>query len=136
MNDQKQFDERYPCTFSAVETPTPSMQVLCRCANDPDEPEGRAPTIRVMEASTKPPPFDGGAFRAVVLGFASADDEDRGGCVLSLSAESAGDSTFLPTARRTSKGVDIHIGGEHEARAFLISLRMAVEALLLRPGIT
>ena len=39
---------------------------------------------------------------------------------------------FLPTARPHNTGVDIHLGGEHEARAFLIALQIAIEALLVR----
>jgi len=73
----------------------------------------------------------GDDYVAAVTLFESVDDEDRGGFVISLAvglSESQGpDCCFFPYAALTATGVEIHIAGDSEGRAFLRALKHALE---------
>lgn len=60
--------------------------------------------------------------------FESEDDEDRGGVVLRFESDTIED--FIPFAKMTPRGVELHFGGQWEAEAHL---RALAEVLQKRP---
>lgn len=68
---------------------------------------------------------------AKVQVFASNDDEDRGGVVISFSIEN-GDCNFIPAAKVTPTGVELHLAGDAEAASLVTALR-GVLAMLPDP---
>jgi len=74
-------------------------------------------------------PYTSGAIGVVrVQLFTSNDDEDRGGVVIRLSVEDS-DCSFIPAARITPTGVEIHMAGDAEAACLIRALRGALAAL-------
>lgn len=68
-------------------------------------------------------PFEGAAVGEVhAIRLASTDCEDRGGCVLKITLRNDA-SSFLPFAKNVEGGVELHMAGDIEARAFLAALR-------------
>jgi hypothetical protein len=96
----------------------PQIDVIGRM--DDDTTDARAECELVSSVSI---PFAGaviGEINAVRL--ASTDCEDRGGCVLRVTLINDA-SSFLPFAKNIDGGVEIHMAGDIEARAFLAALR-------------
>ena len=68
-------------------------------------------------------PFEGAAIGEIQAArFDSIDCEDRGGCVLKVTLRNDA-SSFLPFARNIDGGIEIHVAGDIEAKAFLAALR-------------
>ncbi len=68
-------------------------------------------------------PFEGGAIGEInAVRLESKEREDRGGCVLKITLKNHA-SSFLPFARNIDGGVELHMAGDAEARAFLAALR-------------
>ena len=65
---------------------------------------------------------------ASVETFASTDDEDRGGVVLRFEILDS-DDAFLPCARETEHGVELHFTGQEEARSLINVLKAVLEQL-------
>jgi hypothetical protein len=64
--------------------------------------------------------------RAKVQIFRSAEDFDRAGVVIRISMRNEDGEGFMPWARVTAQGVEVHIAGENEARAVMDALRVAL----------
>ena len=67
------------------------------------------------------------AGEAVVEGFLSTEEEDRGGVILKLTH--ASDNGFEPYSRKVLGGVEIHLCGQEEALALLVCLAPVIAAL-------
>lgn len=68
-------------------------------------------------------PFEGAAIGEIhAVRLASTDREDRGGCVLKFTLKNAA-SSFFSFAKNIDDGVELHMAGDIEARAFLAALR-------------
>lgn len=68
-------------------------------------------------------PFEGAAIGEVYgTRFTSTESEDRGGCVLRVTLKNDA-SAFLPFAKNIDGGIEIHMAGDIEARAFLATIR-------------
>jgi hypothetical protein len=97
---------------------------------NPENPGG-APSLHahVQEAASASLNYATGATgQASVTVYRSEQNLDRGGMVLRFAIEN-GESSFLPTATLTPKGVDLHIAGEAEAEAMIIALQTALVQL-------
>ena len=96
----------------------PDISLIGRMDDDSTDERARCEVI-----STVSIPFEGGAVGEVIATrLASCDNEDRGGCVLSITMNNSA-SSFLQFARNINGGVEIHMAGDIEAKAFLAALR-------------
>lgn len=59
--------------------------------------------------------------------FTSVDDEDRGGVVFRFEIDDQNYS-FIPFARNTEKGVELHFAGEAEAESLINALKGVLAA--------
>lgn len=102
-------------------------EVLGRQTDEKNEnATSRAKTIPGPELTI---PYTSGSMGSVcVQTFFSIDDEDRGGLVLRLSVEDEG-SSFIPAARSTPEGVEIHMAGDAEAASLIRALRGVLAAM-------
>lgn len=99
----------------------PDINLIGRMDDDSTDERARCEVI-----STVSIPFEGGAVGEVIATRqASCDSEDRGGCVLKIEINNLA-SSFLPFAKNTDRGVEIHMAGDIEAKAFLAALRAAL----------
>lgn len=103
-------------------------EVLGRMDDD-YEPNPRFETRQVVQVEQS---FDASVVegRARVSVYKSLDDEDRGGYVLRLEADTY-NSAYLPHAVIVEKGVEIHLAGDEEADTFLRLLKKALISLKL-----
>jgi hypothetical protein len=94
------------------------IQVIGR--SDDNSTDARAQCEVVSSVSI---PFEGAASGEIdAVRMASTDGEDRGGCVLKVTLKNEA-SCFLPFAKNIDGGVELHMAGDIEARAFLAALR-------------
>lgn len=70
-------------------------------------------------ASTSVPSYGGGNME--VTRYASDSDEDRGGCILRITHKKG--AGFFPYARNIEDGIELHVAGDCEGKAFLEALR-------------
>lgn len=63
--------------------------------------------------------------------FTSDDQADRGGIVFKFEVDDKG-SAFIPYAKMTEKGVEVHFAGEAEAISLVNALRGVLAAFPLR----
>ncbi len=68
---------------------------------------------------------------AIVQTFTSVDDEDRGGVIFRFEIDDQG-SSFIPFARNTEKGVELHFAGEAEAESLINALKGVLAAGILK----
>jgi len=90
---------------------------------DDDSTDARAQCEVVSTVSI---PFVGAAVGEIhAVRLASTDYEDRGGCVLRVTLKNDA-SSFLPYAKNIDGGIELHMAGDIEARAFLAALRALI----------
>ena len=88
---------------------------------DDDTTDARADCRVVTERTI---PFGGAAYGNIcATHLESTDCYDRGGCVLRITLKNEG-SAFLPFAKNIDGGIEVHMAGDLEARAFLAALRL------------
>lgn len=103
------------------EEAVPDIRVIGRMDDDSTDERARCEVI-----STVSIPFEGAAVgEVIVIRLASCESEDRGGCVLKIEINNFA-SSFLPFAKKIDRGVEIHMAGDIEAKAFLAALRAAL----------
>lgn len=68
---------------------------------------------------------------AKVQTFTSVDNEDRGGVIFRFEIID-GDCEFIPFARNTEKGVELHFAGEAEAESLINALKGVLAAGILK----
>lgn len=102
-------------------------EILGRSAGDPNEhAQARAGTSSGPEVTI---PYTSGSIgEACVQIYTSEGDEDRGGIVIKLTIQDNA-SSFIPAARITPDGVEIHVAGDAEAASIVRALRGALAAL-------
>ena len=94
--------------------------------NSYDEGNERADTVPGPQKSLK---FVSGAQgTAKVQMFTSVDDEDRGGVILKFEIID-GDCEFIPFARMTEKGAELHFAGDAEAENLINALKSVLGKL-------
>ena len=59
-------DDKYESSISHEDQALPGLQLTCRDTDDGET--DRASTVKIVEVKTAPPAFDGGSFRAEVIG--------------------------------------------------------------------
>ena len=103
------------------------LTLIGRSGDDPQAPASkRAP---VTEAARAKFGYTTGATgESEVTVHRSQGDLDRGGMILNFEVHNVEDS-FLPTAKVTARGVELHIAGEAEAEAMVLALQTALMRL-------
>ena len=101
--------------------------VLGRFHDNPNEAATeRSQTGACPEISV---PYEGAASgTARVQIFTSSSKESHGGVVLKFSIENE-DCSFIPAAKVTDSGIEMHISGDAEAAALITALRGALAIL-------
>lgn len=103
------------------------LKIIARSNDNREDP--RADTVSGPEMSLG---FVSGAQgTAKVQSFTSVDDEDRGGVILKFEIID-GDCAFIPFAKKTENGVELHFAGEAEAKALIDSLKGVLAAGVLK----
>ncbi len=94
--------------------------------DDEDTPDSRATTRLTNTAQIK---YEAGAVGEVAVSvYQSNDTEDRGGIVLQITLNDQA-SSFIPYARNTASGIEIHMAGDIEGKSFVRALKSALAAL-------
>ncbi len=101
-----------------------SLTLMGRSAEDPSGPISKR--ARVREAARVRYAYETGAQGASeVTVLRSEGDLDRGGVVLTLEVHDR-EGSYLPVARPTDQGIEVHLAGEAEAEAMLLALQHAL----------
>ncbi len=100
-----------------------AMTLFGRPAQDPGSTHKRAAVHAVARAAYT---YETGAKGASEVSvFRSQGVLDRGGMVLTLEVHDR-EGSFLPVARTTERGVELHVAGEAEAEAMILALQRAL----------